>query len=57
MRRNEPTNPQLHLMRAAVTICRFANWLGIPGEEFESAIEIKHAYNRTREFRHGNKKL
>lgn len=46
-----------HLTRALATVCRMAHWLGITGEEFERAIEIKHAYNRGREFRHGGKLL
>lgn len=33
----------------------FVNWLGISGQEFESAIRIKWAYNLTRPYRHGNK--
>lgn len=48
---------ETHLLRGLRTICRMSHWLGITGEEFESAIEIKHAYNRTRPFRHGGKKL
>jgi hypothetical protein len=37
--------------------CGFAKSLGITGAEFERAIEIKHAFNRTRPVRHGGKKL
>lgn len=37
--------------------CRFAHWLGVSGEEFEAAIAIKQAYNRTRPHRHGGKVL
>ncbi len=46
-----------HLTRALAAVCRTARWLGITGEEFERAIEIKHAYNRTRPHRHGGKLL
>lgn len=45
------------MLEALCTICGWAYWLGISGEEFERAIEIKHAYNRTRPFRHGGKLL
>lgn len=45
------------LFRTIRTTCGMARSLGITSEEFVRAIEIKHAYNRTRSFRHGGKKL
>jgi NTP pyrophosphatase (non-canonical NTP hydrolase) len=52
-----PLQGEVYLRPALNRICHMVHWLGISGEEFVRAIEIKHAYNRTRPFRHGGKKL
>lgn len=53
--RMDPSSDNLFLVARAT--CCMVRFLGITGTEFVRAIEIKHAYNRTRPFRHGNKKL
>lgn len=38
-------------------IIRILDWAGKEGIDMESIIEMKHQYNKTRPYRHGNKKL
>ena len=38
-------------------IIRILDWAGKEGIDIESIIEMKHQYNKTRPYRHGNKKL
>lgn len=45
------------LVWATQELGHMVHWLGITPEEFAHAIAVKHAYNRTRPFRHGGKKL
>lgn len=54
----EHGNPRADMLAQSLCAIRgMAHWLGITGNELERAIEIKHAYNRTRSHRHGNKLL
>lgn len=38
-------------------IIRILDWAGKEGIDMESIIEMKHQYNKTRPYRHGNKRL
>lgn len=38
-------------------IIRILDWAGKEGIDIESIIEMKHKYNKTRPYRHGNKKI
>lgn len=54
---DEEREREVHLWHALSNLGAMVAWLGISGVEFEHAIEIKHAYNRTRPHRHGGKIL
>lgn len=49
----KPCGIPIELADLIIRICDFAEFAGI---DLEKAIEIKTKYNRTRSFRHGNKK-
>lgn len=50
----KPTGPASEF---ADVLIRIFDFCGHHGVDLQSAVEIKMAYNKTREYRHGNKKL
>lgn len=49
--------PEGIAVEMADTIIRILDWCGAKGIDIEGVLERKHAYNRTRSYRHGGKKL
>jgi len=53
----ENEKPEGMLIELADTVIRIMDYCGSQNWDLEKAIQIKHAYNKTRPFRHGNKVL
>jgi hypothetical protein len=55
-RQPDAAKPEGFVVELADVVIRVADLCGALGLNLAEAIEIKHAYNATREFRHGGKK-
>ena len=55
--RDKDSKPEGIATEMADCIIRILDWAGKEGIDMESIIESKHQYNKTRPYRHGNKKL
>ena len=53
----EEGKPEGELIELADAIIRIADWCGFKGWDLEEALKVKIEYNKTRSYRHGNKKF
>ena len=53
----EEGKPEGELIELADAIIRIADWCGFKGWDLEEALKVKMEYNKTRPYRHGNKRF